>query len=221
VTDRYSACDDEYTYPGTGVLRNKADLRDATELERFERTHAAIRALEPGPPRSFDYAHLLAIHRQLFQDVYEWAGQERTVLISKENTPFCNPLFMRGHADKLFAGLLRERLLRGLGPEDFAARAAYYMNELNMLHPFREGNGRVVREFLRQLAENAGYGLDPSRFTREAWLEVCRQGAREDEKPMAALIASALAPPSPVATRKNGGRRREGFAPARRASKGD
>jgi cell filamentation protein len=191
VIDRYSA-GDEYTYPDSQVLRNKAGLRDAAALEQFERTRVAIRALEPGPPRTFDYAHFRAIHLQLFQDVYEWAGQERTVAISKGCTPFANPLYIRSHAEKLFADLRKDGLLVGLRREEFARRAAYFMNELNMLHPFREGNGRVAREFLRQLAENAGYYLDPAHLTRDAWLKVCKEGVLCGEKQMAALIAEAI-----------------------------
>lgn len=193
MIDRYSAAD-EYTYPDSPVLRNKAGLRDAAALEQFERTRVAIRALEPGPPRTFDYAHFCAIHRHLFQDVYAWAGQERTVVISKADTLFANPRYLRKNAEKLFAGLRSERLLASLGREEFAARAAYYMNELNMLHPFREGNGRAAREFLRQLAEHAGYTLDPKHLTPRDWLGVCVDGVLGGEQSMAALIARALKP---------------------------
>ena len=126
MIDRYSAADD-YTYPDSPVLRNKAGLREADALERFERTRVAIRALEPGPLRTFDYAHFCAIHRHLFQDVYEWAGKERTVGISKGDTPFANPLYLHRNAEKLFAELRQERLLVGLGQAKFAERAAYYM----------------------------------------------------------------------------------------------
>ncbi len=193
MIDRYAASD-KYTYPDSQVLRNKAGLRDAEVLDRFERTRVAIRALEPGPPRTFDYKHFRAIHRHLFQDVYDWAGEERTVDISKGRTRFAGSRFIRQNAEGLFAELHRERLLVGNSREGFAKRAAYYLNELNILHPFREGNGRVAREFLRLLSENAGYDLDPSHLTKEAWLGVCVDGVLQGEEPMAALIFRALQP---------------------------
>src|SRR5437870_12342295 len=77
---------DPYTHPGTNVLRNILDLRDPEQLAAFEANATAARLIEldAAPPVGrFDVAHLKAIHRYIFQDVYRWAGEFRTVNISK------------------------------------------------------------------------------------------------------------------------------------------
>lgn len=74
--------DDPYVYPGTSTLRNRFGLTNAADLDRVERLHVADRATEAIPRGSFDLTHLRAIHRHLFQDVYDWAGELRTVEIS-------------------------------------------------------------------------------------------------------------------------------------------
>ena len=80
--------EDPYVYPGTSVLRNRFGLTDAADLDRVERLHTTNRSLEPIPRGSFDLAHLRAIHRHLFQDIYDWAGELRTVEISKGRQQF-------------------------------------------------------------------------------------------------------------------------------------
>lgn len=91
---------------------------------------------------SFDSAHLRDIHRFLFSDIYEWAGEYRSVNISKGST-FCMYPFTAEQLDELFAKLHRERLLGGLNKDELIVRLAYYLGELNAIHPFREGNGRA------------------------------------------------------------------------------
>ena len=85
-----------------------------------------------------DIKHLQAIHRYIFQDVYDWAGKVRTVDIAKGNM-FCNVRFISGQADEIFTKLKEEKYLAGLDEETFIKRLAYYFSEINALHPFREG----------------------------------------------------------------------------------
>ena len=80
--------DDPYIYPGTTILRNKLDIKDADSLNAFERNMVADRAAEGIPAGDFDLAHLQAIHRHLYQDLYDWAGEIRTVEISKGGQQF-------------------------------------------------------------------------------------------------------------------------------------
>ena len=79
MTEGYDAFDDPYAFPGTSVLRNRLDIRDAGTLEAFEVEISTLRAEEPLPHGPFDPAHYCSIHHHLFQDVYAWAGQYRTV----------------------------------------------------------------------------------------------------------------------------------------------
>ncbi|RYE61583.1 MAG: cell division protein, partial [Oxalobacteraceae bacterium] len=80
--------DDPYVYPGTRLLRNKFDIRDAAVLDLAERRYSTIRSIQKIPTGDFDLKHLRAIHRHLFQDVYDWAGEIRTVEISKGSSQF-------------------------------------------------------------------------------------------------------------------------------------
>lgn len=190
MTTRY-AHKDAYTYENSSVLKNKAGHRDQEALDRFERLSVANRMVEDPPAGNFDYQHIKAIHRHLFQDVYDWAGEERTVSISKGETPFCNPRFIANSVSALAGELAKENFLKGSTPTTFVERAAYYMLELNMAHPFREGNGRTARYYLLLLAQNAGYEVDAEKL-KDGWLDACIEGAAGSEQPMCDLIASAL-----------------------------
>src|ERR1700722_7069520 len=148
--------DDPYADPATGVLRNKLGLRSSAELEAAEReiTHAALIFLRESPvPASYDLLHLCAIHRRIFGDIYDWAGQLRTVAIAK-GSRFCLPQYIEPSAAEIF------RALHGVPRDVFTERLTYYLGEVNAVHPFREGNGRAQRAFFEQLASDAGFTLD-------------------------------------------------------------
>lgn len=151
---------DPYVYSGTLVLINKEGLRDAEELAMFERVMTAQRMSEGMPAVDLSAAGYRELHRHLFQDVYEWAGQPRTVSIAKGAWRFCRPEVVEKELDARFAAIHAENDLRGLTPEHFATRAAEHLSELNAIHPFREGNGRAQRAFLEVLGRNAGHRVD-------------------------------------------------------------
>lgn len=154
--------DDPYTDPATGLLRNKLGLTTAAGLADAEReiSHAALVLLREAPVRgSYDLPHLCEVHRRIFGDIYDWAGQIRTVAISKGSL-FCLPQFIESSAAEIFGQLRDERFLRGLERDKFLDRLTYYLGEINAVHPFREGNGRAQRAFFEQLAHEAGYSLN-------------------------------------------------------------
>ena len=141
--------EDPYADPATGVLHNKLGLSTAEELEAAEReiTHAALIFLKESPVQpSYDLAHLRAIHLRIFGDIYDWAGQLRTVAIAKGSW-FCLPQYIESSAAETFRALHGESLLRGLPRGVFTERLTYYLGEVNAIHPFREGNGRAQRAF--------------------------------------------------------------------------
>jgi cell filamentation protein len=146
-------------YPDTTVLINKLWLRDQAKLNAFEAEITTQRAAEPFPAGRLSYAHYRAMHRHLFQDVYTWAGNLRTVRISKEGSMFCYPEHIDGEMRKLFGRLRDSRYFRGLRLDEFARRVAHFLSELNAIHPFREGNGRTQLALLILLAEHAGHSL--------------------------------------------------------------
>jgi cell filamentation protein len=154
--------EDPYADPVTGVLRNRLGLTATAELEAAEReiTHAALIVLKESPVRpSYDLRHLCAVHRRVFGDIYDWAGVLRTVAIAKGSW-FCLPQYIESSAAEIFRELHGENLLRGLPRDVFTERLAYYLGEVNAVHPFREGNGRAQRAFFEQLASDAGFILD-------------------------------------------------------------
>lgn len=187
---RYDGAD-TYVYPGTEVLRNKADLRDADALDAFEADATAVRMLElvDAPVAgNFDLLHLCAIHRHLFQDVYDWAGEVRTVDIGRDGSRFANFALIDSYLGKQLEGLRAENLLRGATPEHFIARLAHYLGEINAAHPFREGNGRVQRAFAAQLAEQAGYFLDFESVDQPRMYAAMIASFRGDQRPLVDLL---------------------------------
>jgi cell filamentation protein len=187
---------DPYTYPGTDVLRNILDVRDAQHLAAFEANATAARLIQlDAPPQEgrFDVAHLKAIHRCIFQDVFSWAGEFRTVNISKGGHLFGVAAFVEPALQEVLRKLAGEARLRGSDLRTFALRAGFYLGEINAIHPFRDGNGRAQREFIRELATEAGFVIDWSRVTREqmtaASLESFKTG---DSSGMAALIELSI-----------------------------
>jgi fido (protein-threonine AMPylation protein) len=113
---------------------------------------------------------LRRIHHFLFQDVYAWAGEFRTVPIAKGDSFFARPEHIGSELQKLFHQLAGERCLRGNDSKVFCERAAYYLGEINALHPFREGNGRAQREFIRELALQASFEVSWDLVTQEEML---------------------------------------------------
>jgi cell filamentation protein len=187
---------DPYTYPGTDVLRNILDIRDPQQLAAFEANASAARLIELDASPvvgQFDVAQLKAIHWSIFQDVYRWAGEFRTVNISKGGHLFGVAAFVEPALNEVLRKLLGERHLKGLDQRNFAARAGYYMGEINAIHPFRDGNGRAQREFIRELAIQAGFIIDWTKVTREQMIAASLESFKTgDSSGMTALIELSM-----------------------------
>ncbi|WP_350343982.1 Fic family protein [Proteinivorax tanatarense] len=154
----------KYCYEGSLVLINNFNIRSKDKLLKAEGELARIRefALKLAPkPGQFDLPHLQEIHKFLFQDIYPFAGKLRQENISKGNSIFL-PVEQFQNGIPYFFQYLNKRIAKpdGLKLDDLAAKLAYYMSELNFIHPFREGNGRTQREFIRCLALKYGYTIN-------------------------------------------------------------
>lgn len=199
---------DPYVYPGTDVLKNKAGLRNADTLHQFEYEQSATRAIElqarPIQGR-FDLPHLQAIHRHLFQDVYDWAGEVRTVNIHKDAVPFAPTAFIESYSHTVAAELAKEAHLKGLDKPPFVERLSHYYTEFNAVHPFREGNGRSTREFIGQLAREAGYELDQTRIdnSKDQWNQAAAAGRAGNMEPLKVIFADAIRPDRAVSFDKD------------------
>jgi cell filamentation protein len=166
----YDAFDDPYAYPGTSVLKNRLELQDPGLLEAFEVEIFALRSQEPLPTGEFDPAHYRKVHHHLFQDVYEWAGQYRTVGTSKGGNAFCYPEHIPQQMENLFQTIRGGAAFFGKSNQEFAREAARFLGELNAIHPFREGNGRSQLAFMGLIASAAGHPLKFERLDKSTFL---------------------------------------------------
>lgn len=171
---------DDYLYPlaetgGVEVLRNNLSLRDEQDLRFAERALSAGRQLELAAdpdlvPRTFDVAHWQGIHRHLFGEVYPWAGQFRTVDLAKDTglglfTPFLDSEEIPQQTGRLLEGIRSQDMFAGRAREGVLAGLTITLQSTNLIHPFREGNGRVQRVLAEHIAEHAGYRLDWSQIS--------------------------------------------------------
>jgi cell filamentation protein len=184
--------DDPYIYPGTHILRNKLDIRDAAKLDYHEREIVTFRMQQDIPTGNFDLKHLRAIHRHLFQDIYEWAGEIRTVEISKGDSQFQFRQYIETGMADVHRRLAGTNFLRGLDSSSFAVKVAPIIGDVNYVHPFREGNGRTQLQYLKQLSFHAGHPLNLTKIDPRGWIEASKQAQLARYDLMAAVIEKAL-----------------------------
>ncbi len=145
------------------VLKNRYGIRDTDKLKQVEQDIVGAKQqyllLNPVQGR-YTASHLCNIHRFLFEDVYPFAGRYRLETIRKGDTIFLNERDIPAKLQGLLFKLKQEKYLSDLSHNIFIERLAYYIAELNYIHPFREGNGRATREFFRLLIERNGYSVN-------------------------------------------------------------
>jgi cell filamentation protein len=154
--------ENSYCYPDTSILKNKLNIKKDEDLYNAERDIVNIRAAELyNKPISgdFDFKYMKSIHKYLFQDIYEWAGENRTVDIAKSNL-FCLARYIDTYAKELFDKINKEKYFIKLNYEDTVEALVNIFADVNALHPFREGNGRTQREFIRYLSRINGIEVD-------------------------------------------------------------
>ena len=150
-------------YPNTTVLVNKLGLRSQEALDEAERVAVAVRSVEAENERGtarFTFAFYCKLHERLFSDIYEWAGKLRAVNLSKKGTNFYPAEQLNELGTALFQRFQQKHELIGLSKSDFISELSEFYHDLNMLHPFREGNGRTQRLFFTLLIRRAGYQIN-------------------------------------------------------------
>lgn len=167
----YSYIDEKgiYCYKDTNVLINKLNIRNNDELYEAERAYTSARQAQLNKmpiEGNYDLAHLMVIHKYLFQDIYHWAGKIRTVAIAKGNL-FCLPQYIESYANDIFTKLRKDNYYKGYNKEQFVDAITNLLADINALHPFREGNGRTQREFVKYIAALNGYDFDWSKVTEK------------------------------------------------------
>lgn len=195
MTDRYDTGgnpEDEY-YPGTSVLTNFEGIRDPGELleRETELQLAAYEAIFSSFDESLtpDLPFFYYLHHLTFSPLFVWAGRPRTVGIAKRGTPFCPPQNIDSMMSSLFTELEREHWLEGLDLDSFIGRAAYYICEINAVHPFREGNGRAIRFYVDVLSAKTRADIfDWTRSSADEYLQACVAGFQQNYSRMISVL---------------------------------
>ncbi|MFI8482888.1 putative adenosine monophosphate-protein transferase Fic [Pseudomonas sp. NPDC078700] len=172
MLDKYGTGQDPYCYPGTNVVRNLLNIMNDDDLNEAERALSEVAASEIEfdlPP--YDLAYLRKIHLTLFSDLYAWAGELRTVDISKGDTHFCNMARIEAEAQKYFCSLAKANWFESLERDQLVLAVAELFGDLNVIHPFREGNGRAQRILFEHIVINAGYEIDWWSVQEGEWMQ--------------------------------------------------
>lgn len=206
-----------YTLEDGITVKNKLGATSHIELETAETSYVSNRLLQVelgyGPEGQFDAKHLKAFHLHIFQDVYEWAGHTRDERVrlsdgtvatepfmrKADGQPFLPGPLIQQNLDRIASGLREANYLRGLPRKEFAERAADIMADINGVHAFREGNGRTQRSFMRELAKEAGHGLDFSVVSRERMIQASIAANENNDTSMMRRMFDEISQPERVA----------------------
>lgn len=172
----YETRDSIYCYKGSNVLINKLNIHDNKILKQAEEKIVAAKLFilrQNTMIRNFDVNHFKGIHKFLFEDIYPFAGKFRTENIAKGFFSFAEWEFIEDELSNLLKKLNASNNLKNLKRDEFVKAIAYYLSELNVLHPFREGNGRTIREFIREICYVNDYLFDLQKIEPEDFLNAC------------------------------------------------
>lgn len=193
MVNKYGTGQDPYCYSRTSILKNNFNIQDENILSNAEReitTVASKNITFALPP--YDLSYFKAIHYMLFSRVYNWAGKLRTIDISKNETRFCIADRIEIEANKLFQALKNQMYFMELADEQFTECIAIFYGDVNMIHPFREGNGRTQRVLFDHIALNANYTINWSMTTIEKWKEANIHAVKCDYEALQNIFKQAL-----------------------------
>lgn len=187
-------------YSQDGVLKNKYGETNPKRLELLEKKSTINgwiklqKELLASPELKLDPELIKKIHRSLFENVYDWAGEYRTVNIVKGNTMFANALYISTALEDLTTKLNREITAKSITANNISEKLAYYYGELNMIHPFREGNGRTQKIFIEKVSQRLGYSLELNKLDSKKLLEATIESVNGTGYPLVKMFNQALKP---------------------------
>lgn len=195
MRDKYGAGQDSYCYPHSDVLKNKLNIQDHVQLAEAELAFTLTRYGEYTSNittlTDFNLNHLQYLHKHLFQDLYDWAGEIRTIDISKGATRFCSCARIEAESNKLFT---RIPLLENIDSNNaLVTEMTDIFCELNIIHPFREGNGRTQRFFFEELFFYLGMNIAWPDISKEQWVNANIYGYNGDLRPLENIFIDAIA----------------------------
>ena len=158
----YDAINSKYTYKGTDILKNKLGIKDEKLLKEYETRIVAFKIATISTvilPMDYTPERLKSIHKYLFDDIFYFAGEYREENITKGNFRFSEFEYIEENIQRIFNNIKIDEMKK-MSFNDFVKQISYIMTELNVLHPFREGNGRTIRELVREICFDCGYVID-------------------------------------------------------------
>lgn len=194
--DKYGTGQDPYCYPGSSTLRNRLHLQDDVLLVQAERdlSEIAVDQIDFSLP-PYDLSYLQQIHRSLFSDIYDWAGELRTIDISKGDTRFCSLTRIEPEAAKIFDIMARKDWFEGSERSALIDTVAELFGDLNMIHPFREGNGRAQRVLFEHIIVNAGFTISWWPVEEAEWIRANIAAVICDYGPLKAVFEKCIGEP--------------------------
>lgn len=182
-------------YPDTTVLVNKLGIKNQEMLNVVELRIVISMTIKIENEINFenvDFEFYKNLHKQLFGDLYEWAGTVRNINISKKGTVFCNADDLEKIGKLKFQRLREQNYLKNLNKSTFLGELTELYHDLNMLHPFREGNGRTLRLFITLLVRNAGYNLNFSECDSDLLMIATIKAAQGDISTLREVFAELI-----------------------------
>lgn len=189
----YDIAEDPYVDSRTDILHNKIGAKTQAQLDRDEAqiTYVIIATLTRGSRVDtliFNSQLLCDIHKEIFRDIYKWAGEVRTHDIGKDWAYFAHAEYIPQEMCRLSDELMQDTVIGGGIRQDVVARLTYYYSEYNAIHPFREGNGRAIRTFLRLLALKHGYDIEWAQMNADENIRASEQALKGDTEAMRTML---------------------------------
>jgi len=193
MVDKYGAGQDPYCYENSLTFKNNFNITDDFVLQEAEKEISATASDSiqfKSPP--YDLGYLQDIHFKLFSVLYGWAGEIRRIDISKGDTRFCSASRIEPEATKIFKAFAEQNFFVGLAKQELITRLAELYGELNIIHPFRDGNGRAQRILFEHIAWNCNYRLDWGLVSKDVWIEANINSVFCDFSLLEKIFANAL-----------------------------
>jgi len=195
----YDVDNDPYINENSGILRNKLGIKTQNELNdaeaRITSVEITVLTSDDIPPYDeFTEDLFLRVHKQLFEELYDWAGKLRTVELSKGETSFARLEHLATSTHELFKQLNKDEYLVNLDFEPFVEKLAHYYGEFIVLHPFRDGNGRAIRTFLAMLADSIGWHIAWDEMNAEQNIVASIAAYNGKEEPLQKILQNIVSP---------------------------
>ncbi len=180
----YNSINSKYTYKNSDVLKNKLGIKEEKVLKKVD-TDIVLKKLneirELKFKKTYDEKHIKFIHKFLFEEIYDFSGEYRSENITKENFRFSEFEYISENMISILRKIDIDNL-RNMEFNNMIEIISDVMTDLNVLHPFREGNGRAIREFIRELFEELGYEINFFDIDYDEILEVSKKAVVDDRE---------------------------------------